>query len=128
MQLKRDHLTDAQEALVELELCGFEFTVQGGDIHYQARPGSLPDRRLVEHRLGLIKRHKDLIRDWLGSRTPQEIDDCADRITARVTRLVHEFRLQQDDRQRQAQYWLDHLARLEANFERVRSQASHQSS
>jgi hypothetical protein len=123
MEAERDDLMQAKEAFVELELMGVEFTLNGGDIDYRASPDLERYLGLVNNRLSLVQAHKEAIKAWLPVRTKEEVDECADRITERVSNRITNSRLIRDHYERQAHTWVDHLEVLEANFEKVRNSA-----
>jgi hypothetical protein len=84
-------LEDALDAVVELEVIGFQFSIEGDNLHYQGPTIEEQNGKQIQippsyirRRLDLIKEHKPEVIAWLQTRTKADIVGCLKRTSGQV--------------------------------------------
>jgi hypothetical protein len=114
---------DALDAVVELEIIGFQFSVDGDNLHYQGmrvedqNGKQIPiDPMYICNRLALIKEHKAEVVAWLRTRTKTEIIRSLERISVRVQELAKVWEKWAEAYQKQTEYIWEHYTKVYRSF------------
>ena len=112
-------LEEAIDAVVELEVIGFQFSIDGDDLHYQ---GTLIEEqdgkqipippKYIRHRLDLIKEYKSEIIDWLRCRKEADLVLSLERISGHVQERANIWQGWTDFCQQQTDYLWEHYTKV----------------
>ena len=116
-------LEEALDAIVELEVIGFLFSVDGDNLHYQGT--AIEDQNgkqipiphnYIRNRLGLIKEHKSKVIPWLQMRTKTDILLSLERISGQVQERAKVWQWWAEFYQRQTEYLWEHYTKVHRSF------------
>jgi hypothetical protein len=103
-------LTDAYDAVVELEVIGFQFSIYGENLQFQGTETEEFEGLLIHippsylhSRLALIKEHKSEVINWLETRSTEDIVRSLSRVIDFVQALAETHQHSIDAWQR----WID---------------------
>ena len=116
-------IENALDAIVELEVIGFQFSVDGDNLHYQGTAiedqngKQIPiDPTYIRNRLALIKEHKTEVVAWLQTRTKADILHSLERISVRVQELAKVWERWAGAYQKQTEYIWEHYTKVYRSF------------
>ena len=84
MALQRNNLINPFEAIVEQEIIGFVFAMNGDSLDYscEGKMKALPG--YIQPRIKSIIEHKDVVKKWLRQRSYEDIAEYLEQITKKA--------------------------------------------
>jgi hypothetical protein len=127
-------LEDALDAIVELEVIGFQFSVEGETLHYQGtnveefncKQTPIPDT-YINKRLDLIRVHKPDVIAWLQTRNKPEILRCLERVLGRVQERAKTWQWWAEFYRQQSEYLSDHSTKVYHSFQLLEAELNDES-
>lgn len=116
-------LEDALDAVVELEVIGFQFSIEGVHLHYQGT--TVEDQNgkqipiphtYIRKRLELIKAYKPEVIAWLQTRKKPDILRSLERISERVQERARVWERWTEAYRTQTEYLWEHYTRVHRSF------------
>jgi len=105
MDAAGDDMIDPKEAVVELEVIGYRFSLDNGQINYTYKKSDFPFPEFLEFRIECIKDHKSEIIEWLTKRSLSEIVSILCRIRKKTVEQCTKAKKEYGEDSTQAVSW-----------------------